>query len=219
MTDTETIAEAWRRRTARPGAVDFTMMYVAHDAFARDLARLLRAAQQGRAGSPAARATWAMFSRQLHTHHRAEDASLWPKVRAVDLDAQDLAVLEAMEDEHARLDPLLARIDTAIEAGSAPAKAELAELANLLGGHMRHEEEAALPIVERRIGAAGWAAFGQEIRRAQGGLKAGRAYLTWVLDGAPEPARAAVLAVLPAPVRLLLRRVWEPAYRRSVRLT
>ena len=219
MTDTETTAEAWRRRTTRPRAVDFTMMYVAHDAFNRDLGRLLRAARAGQAHSPEAQATWAMSSRQLHTHHTAEDTSLWPRVRAVDLDAEDLAVLDAMEEEHGRLDPLLERIDAAIgRADPSALVGDLGDLSTLLAGHMRHEEEAALPVVERRIGAAGWAAFGQDVRAAQGGLKAGRQYLTWVLDGVAEPARSAVLGVLPPPVRLLLRRVWEPAYRRSVHL-
>lgn len=214
---TETIDEAWRRRTSRAGAVDFTMMYVAHDAFTRDLDRLVQAAREGRAAAPEAQATWAMFNRQLHTHHRAEDASLWPRVRAAELDAEDLAVLDAMEDEHGRLDPLLERVDEGMRRRADPVD-DLVQLTALLTAHMRHEEEAALPIVERRIGPAGWAAFGADIRAAQGGLAAGRQYLTWVLDGAPAAARASVLHVLPPPVRLLFRRVWEPAYQRSVRL-
>jgi iron-sulfur cluster repair protein YtfE (RIC family) len=214
----ETTAEAWRRRTAQSGRVDFTMMYVAHDAFRRDLARLVDAAKAGTAGSPEAKATWAMFSRQLHTHHEAEDASLWPRVRATRLSNADEALLDAMEDEHDRLDPLLERLDASF-AGDEPDLLALDELALLLETHMRHEETEALPLVERAIGQAGWDGFGRAIRTAQGGLKAGAAYLPWVLDGAPDPARARVLKVLPPPARALYRLSWEPKYKRSPHLT
>ena len=84
--------------------------------------------------------------------------------------------------------------------------------------HMRHEEEAALPLVERRIGAAGWSAIGKQVHRAQGEIRAGARYLPWVLDGAPEQTRTAVLSILPSPARAQCRRVWEPKYRRSVHL-
>ena len=81
-----------------------------------------------------------------------------------------------------------------------------------LAAHMRHEEQAALPLVERR------SAIGKQVRRAQGEIRAGARYLPWVLDGAPEQARTAVLSILPPPARALCRRVWEPKYRRSVHL-
>jgi hypothetical protein len=84
--------------------------------------------------------------------------------------------------------------------------------------HMRHEEEAALPLVERRIGAAGWSAIGKQVHRAQGEIRAGARYLPWVLDGAPEQTRTAVLSILPSPARAQCRRVWEPKYCRSVHL-
>jgi hypothetical protein len=83
---------------------------------------------------------------------------------------------------------------------------------------MRHEEEAALPLVERRIGAAGCSAFGTHVCRAQGGIRAGAQYLPWVLDGVPKQARPAVLSILPPPARVLCRPVCEPKYRRSVHL-
>jgi hypothetical protein len=39
------------------------MMYIAHDAFSRDLTRLVATAESGQGRSPAAIATWRMFSR------------------------------------------------------------------------------------------------------------------------------------------------------------
>ena len=87
-----------------------------------------------------------------------------------------------------------------------------------LAAHMRHEEEAAPPLVERRIGAAGWSAIGKQVHRAQGEIRAGARYLPWVLDGAPEQTRTAVPSILPSPARAQCRRVWEPKYCRSVHL-
>ena len=82
---------------------------------------------------------------------------------------------------------------------------------------MRHEEEAALPLVELRLGQAGWDAFARYIRE-RGGIKAGAVYFPWVLDGAAEDTRSRVLNMLPGPARLLYRRSWEPKYRSSERL-
>ena len=188
-TTTETRAEAWKRRASLTGSVDFTMMYVAHDAFNRDLARLLRASEAGDGLSAAAIATWRSFSKQLHTHHNAEDAALWPRLYSAVSDEDEIRILKDMEAEHGSLDPRLEQIDAAIEArDDAVLGSELKALAQGLAQHMIHEEEAALPLLERRTGKAGWDSFTKEIRGQQGGLKGAAEYLPWVLDGAtPRP--------------------------------
>jgi hypothetical protein len=215
---TETAAETSRRRAGLRGSVDFTMMYVAHDAFNRDVTRLVDAAARGRGFEPPAVATWRTFSRQLHTHHTAEDTALWPKLYEV-VNGDETAVLAAMEAEHAAIDPRLERVDAAIDEHNGPVLlAELRSLSTELSQHMRHEEEAALPLLERRLGAAGWEAFTAEIRQRVGGIKGGAQYLPWVLDGAAPAARRSVLKALPPPARLLLRTVWEPRYQKSPRL-
>jgi iron-sulfur cluster repair protein YtfE (RIC family) len=218
-TYTEPYADAWTRRASLTGSVDFTMMYVAHDAFNRDLERLIRASEAGDGLSPAAIATWRLFSKQLHTHHGAEDAALWPRLYAAVTDPDELQILADMEAEHGLLDPLLEQIDAAIEARDATVlDAELKALATGLSEHMIHEEGAALPLLERRTGKAGWESFSKEIRDQQGGLSGAAEYLPWVLDGATEETRTRVLHLLPPPARLLYRRVWEKKYRGSGRL-
>jgi iron-sulfur cluster repair protein YtfE (RIC family) len=215
---TETTAQAWSRRAAHVGEVDFTMMYVAHDAFNRDLARLLAAARAGQGFAPAALATWKVFSHQLHTHHTAEDTALWPRLRAAIEAEEERQLLVAMEAEHAEIDPRLERIEAALaDRLTDQLVTELEGLAAGLAAHMRHEEDAALPLVERRIGAAGWKAFGDEIRDRNGGIKGGALYLPWVLDGATDDVTGRVLKVLPAPARLLYRG-WERKYRNAGRL-
>jgi hypothetical protein len=55
-------------RTPLDGKVDFTMMYVAHDAFTRDVHRMAVASERGLAWTPETQAGWAIFTKQLHVH-------------------------------------------------------------------------------------------------------------------------------------------------------
>jgi hypothetical protein len=198
------------------GKVDFTMMYVAHDAFIRDLHRMAVASEHGRAWTPETQAGWAMFTKQLHVHHRTEDTSLWPKLRVQPLRPDEVAVLDQMEMEHAQIDPELERVDRALAEHDAVRLVDSVHtLAAGLTAHMRHEENAALPLIETYLGPSGWDAFGRDIRKTQGGLRGGAEYLPWVLDGATPAMQAKVLALLPPPARVLYRRVWAPRYRRT----
>jgi iron-sulfur cluster repair protein YtfE (RIC family) len=198
-------------------AVDFTVMYAAHDAFQRDLDRLTAAARAARTTDPAVRAGWATLRNQLHIHHTAEDVSLWPALRQRVSAPAEIAVLDAMEAEHARIDPRLDRVDAALAAGDAEGlAASAAGLTAALAAHMEHEEHSALPLVAAHLGPAGWAAFGQEIRRSLG-VRGGAEFFPWMLDGATTDTTRRVLGMLPRPARLLYRAVWRPAYARSRR--
>jgi hemerythrin-like domain-containing protein len=202
-------------RVVLAGKVNFTIMYAAHDAFTRDLRRLTNACTTGRAFTPDTAATWARFKTQLQIHHRAEDVALWPQLRDAVSAPEALMVLEAMQAEHARLDPVLDAVDAAFAADHQAGLAEsIEQLSAGLATHMRHEENAALPLVEAHIGTTGWAAFTRHIRRTQG-LRGGAVFFPWLLDDAPTTTRDRVLNLLPPPVRLLCRRVWAPRYRRA----
>jgi Hemerythrin HHE cation binding domain len=199
------------------GKVDFTMMYVAHDAFSRDLNRMIVAGERGEAWTPETQAGWAMFTEQLHVHHTTEDTSLWPRLRAQPLGPDEADVLDQMEMEHAQLDPVLESIEKALAEHDAQQLVDgVHALAAGLSAHMRHEENQALPLIETYLGPAGWDAFGRDIRNSQGGLRGGARYLPWVLDGATPSMQAKVLELLPPPARILYRRVWAPKYRRTV---
>lgn len=214
----ETRAEAWERRAALRNKVDFTMMYMAHDAFTRDLDRLSLAAWDGVVLEPPARRTWDLFSRMLEVHHKTEDAALWPRLReAVSADG-DAAIIDAMEAEHAAIDPLLRAITAAFDARRGEAiAASLSELTGQLGAHMRHEEDEALPLVERTLGDEGWEAFGREAHR-QTGMRDVATILPWLLDEAPEAGARTILEGMPAPVRLAFRYRWQPRYHKMALL-
>jgi hypothetical protein len=100
------------------GDADLTIMLAAHDAFRRDLARLARAAASADLSDPARRqsveAGWELLKRELHLHHTAEDELIWPALRPRLVHSEHaLSALDAMEEEHERIDPLLAAVDAA----------------------------------------------------------------------------------------------------------
>ncbi len=150
---------------APDGPVDMTMMYVSHHAFRRDLRDFARAVPatpvHDRAAWRALERRWAVFADVLHEHHSGEDAHLWPALleRA---EGEDRATVEAMEDEHAGIDPLLESCRDGLAAmaaaPSADARAALAvrmvAAREALGRHLEHEETETIALVQRLLTAA-----------------------------------------------------------------
>src|SRR6266581_2650763 len=118
---------------------------------------------------------------------------------------------------HARIDPLVSRVDASLAATGLAGLAENASaLTAALGSHMQHEEDQALPLVEAQLGPQGWAAFGKAAGRSEG-LRGAAELFPWMLDGAPADTCKRLLGMLPAPARLLYRAVWRPGYARTPR--
>jgi iron-sulfur cluster repair protein YtfE (RIC family) len=209
---------------ARHGAgdADLTIMLAAHEGFRRDLVRLARAASSAGPLDPAhhdaVRAGWETFKHQLHLHHTAEDELVWPALRtslAVSASAQ--SVLDSMEEEHARVDPLLAAVDHAFDH---PEDGRIGDVTSALTSdllkHLAHEERDALPLIGVGLSAAEWRGVGFKIAR-KNGLSAGGEMFAWMTDGAEPAAAAAVIGTLPPPARLVYRAVWRPRYARTPR--
>lgn len=199
-----------------PSKLDFLMMYAAHDAFRRDLARLVRAADATTGNLAVFRQGWATFEHYLTIHHTAEDSSLWPPIRAkVGAVPERLALLDAMEAEHAVLDPVMASVDQQLASGdTAHLRDTVEELGTALTAHLEHEEAEGLPLVDAVLTEKEWNAFSQEQRRAVG-IKGGAHFFPWVLDDAPAAVEQRVLALVPPPVRFLYRRQWRPKYEKT----
>jgi hypothetical protein len=194
------------------GVIDFTLMYATHNAFRRDLDRFAGASAAD--SSAPDRVAWENFKQQLHVHHTVEDTALWPRLqRAVADRPRDLELVEQMQAEHARLDPVLAAVDQAVTRRSAALADRVHELATVLGEHMKHEEEAALPLIQEVLTAQDWGAFRSAMARRQG-PRGAAAYVPWIVDGVQPADRRTYLAVFPAPVRVLNRLFWEPSYQR-----
>ena len=197
--------------------LNMTMMFAVHDALRRELERLARVA--ARTGDDPRRVLrtavgWELFKKFLRVHHTTEDDVLWPAMRRVLAGRpDDLALLDAMEEEHAAIDPLLAAVDAAVldrDEGAGRLGDVLDALATTLRHHLRHEEAEGLALIDATLSAEQWAKFGRE-HRARIGDDA-RHYLPWLLDEASDETVAKVLAGLPAEIREAYRDVWRPAY-------
>ncbi len=188
-----------------------TMMYALHDALRRELDRVARLTETPD-GLLKATVTWDLFTTYLHIHHTSEDDALWPALRKV-VPETDLALLDAMEAEHAVIDPALA----AVESSAAGDLAEnVAVLRDRLTAHLRHEERETLPLIAATLPQEEWARFGALHRQRVGG-DTGR-YLPWMLDSAADDLADRVLSSLPDSMKAAYRDEWLPAYR-TMRVT
>jgi iron-sulfur cluster repair protein YtfE (RIC family) len=189
---------------------DWTAMYVMHDALRRELEHLSKLAaredaeaRRVLAGAPG----WDLFKTALHIHHAAEDEALWPPMRAALADRpDDLALMDAMEAEHATIDPAIEALDT----GTEPLAPLVDRLTASLTAHLKHEEEAALPLIDETLAPEQFATFGQ-VHAAKLGPNAPRV-IPWLLDGAAEDQAATMLSLLPEPARNAYKTQWRPAY-------
>ncbi|WP_237755034.1 hemerythrin domain-containing protein [Nocardia nova] len=188
-------------------------MYATHDAFRRDLDRLAAAVRAGAADRPGVRAGWANFTRQLDVHHTVEDAVLWPRVSAALGDRpDDRALMAEMEAEHAALHPALAAVEDGFRRQDADLPDRIDTLARILGDHMTHEENSALPLIQEVLTPKDWDAFRGAMARKQGPSGAA-VYVPWILDDTTPQQRKSFLAAMPAPVAVINSVLWERRYR------
>ena len=200
---------------APEGPVDVYMMYVMHHAFRRDLAAFAAAAPrtplEDRRAWRSLAARWALFAVLLHHHHSGEDAGLWPFLisRA---DAAGRETLEAMEDEHDSIDPILegCAADLAVLAERPDAAVRDALAARLdaavanLGQHLGHEETDAMRLVQELMTDEEWHQIETEHFRGDLPLKVELSAAAWVMHGLPENGRRRVVADAP----VILKVVW-----------
>jgi hypothetical protein len=150
-----------------------------------------------------------------------------------------------MEEEHERIDPLLAAVDAAFAQRREDALADVIDaLVTTLTGHLAHEERDGLPLIGVTLTAAEWRGVGFKIAR-RNGLSEGGEMFAWILDGAAAQGvqgdgahgeavggaqgahgeavgdahvdAASALRTLPPPLRLLYRAVWKPRYNKTPR--
>ena len=184
-----------------------------HEAFRRDLGQLLATTASRRA----VRARWKVFCDQLRFHLGAEDAALWPPVQVkLTGDPADLAMVEAMKDEHRLIEPVLAAIDEAftVNTSTEHLRELLTGLQTTLNSHLAHEEAEALPLINEIMSQGELARITRTITR-MGGRKRAAVMVPWALADASADIRGLVRRQLPATWRVLYRAVWLPRYRRN----
>jgi len=201
--------------------LDMTMMYAVHGALRRELAQVSRITS--RLDDDPRRLLhsalgWELFSKFLHIHHTSEDVAVWPAVRAAAAERPDrLAVVEAMEAEHAKIDPLLAAVNDAIadqDYGHQRLGDLIDTLATELSTHLAHEESEGLGLIDATLTPEQWKVFADD-HRARVGTDA-RLYLPWMLDGADTDLAATILSRMPEQLVAAYHDEWGPSYARLI---
>jgi hypothetical protein len=214
-------------QTGSPPRGRFTIVYLIHEAFRRDIGRLSSAVRapgvsQRRASQLGAH--WDFINEQLHHHHQVEDDSLWPLVRPkLSGSGDEVAVLAEMEAQHEALLPKCGEIGMGFASfaqnPTGDNGAELADgldaLAILLGSHLDDEEARCFPVIDKSLSVDEFESFGKATAKAIG-MRGSARFFPWIFDGADAVERNAVLSMPPPPIRLLSRYVWEPRYARTV---
>ena len=189
---------------APEGPVDMTMMYLAHHAFRRDLRDFARAVPatpvEDRAAWRALERRWAVFADVLHHHHSGEDEHLWPALleRA---QGEDRVTVEAMEDEHAEIDPLLQGCRDGLAAmvcsPSADTRSALAvrlvATRESLGRHLAHEETETIALIQRVLTAEEYDAIDAHFKKTLTPRRLVR-LVPWALVGVPTEVREELFA-------------------------
>lgn len=217
---------------APSGPVDANAMYLMHHAFRRDMdaftSAVARTPVDDRATWQALAARWARFTGLLHKHHHGEDAGLWPllldRAHAAG-DTAARAVLEAMEAQHAGLDPLLTSCTAGFErlTGHADRDARdalevrVVALREQLRRHLADEERDAMALVQRHLGQADWDRMEDEYFKSAYGPRDMPFVVAWVLHRIPAEDLAQVRAATGRPVALLWRLWWRRGFERRER--
>lgn len=208
---------------------DTTMMRIVHDALRRDLERAATALSCGDATPVQRRAIgghlrWMMEF--LHAHHASEDAGLYPLVRERAAgDPEGLDVLDRMTRDHEVVALEMAKVVTAAaalaERGSDDAARATAAALDSLGvvllPHLRDEENEAMPIVSRLITAREWDALEKAHNLDHKSMNQLAFEGHWLIDGATDSDRAAVVGLVPPVPRFFLLHALAGPYRRRSR--
>lgn len=220
-----------RQAHTAEGPHDQTGMYVMHHALRRDFAKIAVAVEATPTGEhevwTALERRWVAMADVLHHHHSAEDAHLWPLLQrhaeAAGAEA-DLKVLADMEDEHAYIDPALAKVREALASMSEhpctdhrnALEIRLGAAHELLLAHLAHEEKHALPMLQRTLTVEENTAFEKAVEKSYP-LRSVPFALPWAMDEVPADARDRLLESTPPGYGLLLR-LFRRRYERDDRL-
>lgn len=214
------------------GPHDHTGMYVMHFGFRRDLAGLASAVANTPLGDTATwsalQVRWQLFADILHHHHAAEDGYYWPALSAAVAlrgTTEDQRLVAAMEDEHAGIDPALAECAAGFgellahpcESHRAALEVRIVTFREALDEHLAHEEGETLPLVQRVMSAAEFAASERAIERHAYPPRMIPVVLPWAWHRLPADAAARMRASV-GPLLRLLHRLLRGGFERRERV-
>ena len=124
-----------------------------------------------------------------------------------------LALADALEAEHAVIEPLLTAIDAAAadpDYGYQRFGDVTGELATKLTAHLTHEENDGLALIDATLTTQQWQHFAQvHGQRLTGDASV---YMPWLLNGASPQVQDTLMGKFPPPLLTAYREQWAPAY-------
>ena len=200
-----------------------TMNRLIHAAVRRDLDRLATAlgslSDGDRARAQDLERAYANLRRELTHHHESEDRWIWPMLAEK---GADPALLAAMESEHHAMSAALAETGAALTVVAGTGSATDAESAGasvvrtreVVEQHLTHEEQDLEPVLVPHVESPEWKRVEKKLR-SQPPRTAGR-FFAWLTDGMGHEQRADLRATVPAPVVLVLGKVFGRSYHREI---
>jgi hemerythrin-like domain-containing protein len=211
--------------TANQTLTDVSDMVVVHRVFRREFRMLPELVRSVAPGDTARAAVIAKHARRtltgLHLHHTGEDDLLWPKL--LERAAPEAELIERMEGQHERVQHSIERLGPALDRWQAEARPAVTEevatlfesLAGALFEHLDEEERSILPIAARHVSQQEWNELGEHATRSMSKSDLPMMFGAIMEEATPDEA-AAMMAGLPLPVRILMRAVFLPRYRREI---
>jgi hemerythrin-like domain-containing protein len=204
---------------------DINEMRVIHRVFRRELTALPGLVRRVAPGDTARAEVVGVHAQfiltGLHIHHTGEDENLWPLL--LERAEPSTELVETMQAQHERVHEHVDRAQHLLdawrrtpssEAGEALAT-EVEQLNRALFEHLDQEERDILPLAEQYVSVEEWGRLGEHGRdsmsRAELPLMFGA-----ILEEADPSERAQMMALLPAPVRVLMRTLGARKYRRYI---
>jgi hemerythrin-like domain-containing protein len=201
-------------------------MVVVHRVFRRELVLIPQLVHAVAPGDTTRAAVIAKHARLilsgLHLHHTGEDELLWP--RLLERAAPSSELVQRMEAQHHVVEDLIATLTPALarwEAEARPAVSEevgatFDQLRVALLEHLDEEEASILPLAAEHLTQDEWNKLGEHAMKRMS--KSQLPLMGWaILEEATPDEQSAMLATMPAPVRVLMRTVFASRYRRYIR--
>ena len=204
-------------------AEQLTMNRVIHAAVRRDQTRLdaaLGAAPDGdTARAQQLYRAYTALHEELTRHHRQEDDVIFPALKRLGVDA---TLVGEMDSEHHAMADALQETATVMRryatsgsaADAAAAQESVRSTTQVVERHLAHEEAELEPLIEPVKEDPVYKAAEKELRK--GPISQTGQFFAWLTDGMEPHVEASLKSYVPAPVVLLLSKVFGRRYHREV---
>jgi hemerythrin-like domain-containing protein len=162
-----------------------------------------------------------MFGVLVAQHHQTEDDFLFPLLKKVDsafelggLDTEHTALHTGVEKLRAAADAFLASTGANQASAREAVLRELAQLRDIVGNHLDHEEAECCKRVDTLLDASMMKKFEQDSAKGMS-LSLATQMIPWLLSHSSPEDRKIMEPLMPWPIRTLNRLFWQRSFDRN----